>query len=260
MKMSKSEEELRSTDVIDSEIVPSRALKSRNETDLTYELKWTAWQWLHSVAGCRAIGMEVKLEGPGGRIVDLVGIGKNNVVYIIEVKSSRADLRRDDKTNEDRKLALVQLSALQDAANLTATVLNDARDHAVASVQDGSDWREHPTYTAALRDDKEIEKRLAAKQRSIARFSTKFHDPAFLACADFHYIMAPQNLIARSELPPFWGLIDENSQIVVSAVQKQVRRNTIHVLRAIAKANTRDLMKACSVPVMDSLSHGPNAE
>ncbi len=258
--MTKSPEQTRSTDIGDGEVTPSRALKSGTETDLTYELKWAAWQWLHSVAGCRAIGMEVKLEGPGGRIVDLVGIGKNNVVYIVEVKSSRADLRRDDKTSEDRKLALVQLSALQDAANLTATVLNDARDYAVASAEDGSDWREHPTYTAALRDDKEIEQRLAAKQRSIARFSTKFHDPAFLACADFHYIMAPLNLIARSELPPFWGLIDETSQIVVSAVQKQVRRNTIHVLRAIAKANTRDLMKACGVAVSNPLSQSPDAE
>ena len=258
--MPESEEQAKSTDVANSDIAPSRVLKSRTETDLTYELKWAAWQWLHAVAGCRAIGMEVKLEGPGGRIVDLVGVGKNNVVYIVEVKSSRADLRRDDKTDEDRKQALVQLTALQDAANLTSTVLNDARDHAVASAHDGSDWREHPAYTTALRDEKEIEQRLVAKQRSLARFSTKFHDPAFLACADFHYIMAPQNLIAHAELPPFWGLIDENSQIVVSAVQKQVRRNTLHVLRAIAKANTRDLMKACGVPVVNPLSPGPVAE
>ena len=27
----------------------SRVLKSRTETDLTYELKWAAWRWLYSV-------------------------------------------------------------------------------------------------------------------------------------------------------------------------------------------------------------------
>ena len=68
---------------------PSDVLKSSSETRLTYQLKWAAWKWLYMEAGCRSIGMEVKLEGPFGRVVDLVGVGKGNVVYIVEVKSSR---------------------------------------------------------------------------------------------------------------------------------------------------------------------------
>ena len=229
--------------------VPSHILKSSSETDMTYRLKWAAWRWLYSVAGCRAIGMEVKLEGPFGRVVDLVGVGKGNVVYIVEVKSSRGDLRRDDKTKGDRQRALAQFNALQDAAALTNAVLDDARGHAVDSSATDGDWRGNPTYVAARRDHNEIEDRLAVKQRALERFSTKFHDPSFLACADFHYIAAPEGLITRAELPPFWGLIDEDAKIVVPAVQKQVRRNTVHILRAIAKANTRDLMKACGVPL-----------
>ena len=240
----------RPTEITDQEILaPSVALKSASETQLTYRLKWAAWRWLYTVAGCRAVGMEVKLEGPFGRVVDLVGVGKGNVVYIIEVKSSRGDLRRDDKTKNDRKRALAQLGALQDAAALSSAVLDDARQHAVETSATDADWRENPTYVAARRDHNEMEDRLAAKERTLERFSTKFHDPAFLACADFHYVAAPVGLITRAELPPFWGLIDEDSRTVVPAVQKQVRRNTVHILRAIAKANTRDLMKACGVPL-----------
>lgn len=224
---------------------PSDVLRSSSETDVTYRLKWAAWKWLYAEAGCRSIGMEVKLEGPFGRIVDLVGVGRGNVVYIVEVKSSRGDLRRDDNTKSDRRRALAQLRALEDAATLTATVLDEARKHAVET--NDVDWRHNATYVAARRDHDDISDRIAAKERTLERFSTKFHDPSFLACADFHYLAAPEGLITRAELPPFWGLIDENSRIVVPAVQKQVRRNTVHVLRAIARANTRDLMKACGV-------------
>ena len=228
---------------------PSDILRSSSETDLTYRLKWAAWKWLYAEAGCRSIGMEVKLEGPFGRVVDLVGVGKGNVVYIVEVKSSRGDLRRDDNTKTDRRRGLDQLQALEDAAILTATVLDDARKHAVETTNDDVDWRDNAAYVAARRDHDEIADRIASKKRTLERFSTKFHDPAFLACADFHYLAAPEGLITRAELPPYWGLIDENSRIVVPAVQKQVRRNTVHVLRAISKANTRDLMKACGVSV-----------
>ncbi len=225
------------------------ALKLSGETDLTYQLKWAAWRWLYSVAGCRSIGMEVKLEGPFGRVVDLVGVGKGNVVYIVEVKSSKNDLRRDIRTSSDRERALGQLKTLEDAANLTASVMDDARKHAVECADEGSEWRDNPTYIAAKRDHRQIEDRLAAKNRALERFSTKFHDPSFLACADFHVLATPSGLVTRAELPPFWGLIDEDAQTIVAPVQKQIRRNTLHVLRAISKSNTRDLMKACGVRI-----------
>lgn len=233
---------------------PYYILKSAGETALTYQLKWAAWRWLYSVAECRAIGMEVRLEGPFGRVVDLVGVGKNNDVYIVEVKSSRGDLKRDDKSETDRKRVAAQLTTLEDAAKLTATVLNDARQYAVESAGTGTDWRENPAYISARRDHEDIENQLAAKKRRLVHFSTKFHDPSFLACADLHYIMAPKGLISRSELPPFWGLLNESSETVVSAVQKQIRKNTTHVLRAIAKANTRDLMKACDTRIAKATS------
>ena len=39
-------------------------------------------------------------------------------------------------------------------------------------------------------------------------------------------------------------------ETIVEAPLKQVKRVTQHVLRALARANTRDLMKACEVQVI----------
>lgn len=49
--------------------------KNGNETKLTYALKWAAWKWLWEVAECRVLGFEVRLEGPFGRIADVVWAG-----------------------------------------------------------------------------------------------------------------------------------------------------------------------------------------
>ena len=38
--------------------------KRGNESDVTCVLKWAAWEWLYSAAGCRSIGLEVGLEEP----------------------------------------------------------------------------------------------------------------------------------------------------------------------------------------------------
>ena len=61
--------------------------------------------------------------------------------------------------------------------------------------------------------------------------------------------MAPHRMIRIIELPDQWGLLNEDTETVVEAPLKQVKRVTQHVLRAIARANTRDLMKACEVKV-----------
>ena len=79
----------------------SGPFKRGNETGLTSDLKMAAWEWLYHEAGCRVIGLEVKLEGPGGRIVDLAAVGPQNTFYIVEVKSSRSDFSRDDHTAGD---------------------------------------------------------------------------------------------------------------------------------------------------------------
>ena len=220
-------------------------LRAKSESDATVELKWVAWRWLWEVAGCRAIGFEVKLEGPFGRIADLVGVGKENAVYLIEVKSSRADLRRDDHSAADRARVKAEHSALADAAELAAAIVDDARKEALAATGPEEDWREARAYRAARRELDSARTKLERRTRSLRTFSTKFHDPKFLACADYHCIMAPAGLVSAYELPPYWGLLDADGNTVVEPTPKQVRRNTTHVLRAIAKANTRDIRKLC---------------
>ena len=92
--------------------------------------------------------------------------------------------------------------------------------------------------------------RYEAAERRLSVFSTKFHDQAYLRAADFHYLMAPHGLVWPGDLPPFWGLLNEHGDVVAEAPPKQVRRVTAHVLRAVGKANARDLMKACGREIM----------
>ena len=100
--------------------------RNRNETELTYNLKWAAWKWLWEVVGCRVIGFEVRLEGPFGRIADVVGLGPENRVFLVEVKSSRADLRRDDNNDRTREKLVTKSRSLDRAVELTERVLSNA--------------------------------------------------------------------------------------------------------------------------------------
>ena len=83
-----------------SSLDPAR-FKLCSESDLAYALKWEAWEWLYSEARCRCIGLEVRLQGPWGKVVDLVGVGPGNAIYVVEVKASRADFARDNHTEAD---------------------------------------------------------------------------------------------------------------------------------------------------------------
>lgn len=170
-------------DEVDRELM-NASIKRRNETELTYRLKWSAWRWLYEQAGCRVVGFEVRLEGPSGRI------------------------------------------AAAFAAELAGTVSGEAAE-------------------LARQSGEAMEARRKSAEYRLATFSTKFHDMAYLRAADFHYLMAPHGLVWPSELPPFWGLLNESGEQVIAAPPKQVRRVTAHVLRSIGKSNTRDLMKVC---------------
>ena len=70
--------------------------KRGNETGLTYDLKWAAWELLYHEAGYRVIGLEVKLEGPAGRIVDLAAVGPQNTLYIHLSEMAKRKQERPD--------------------------------------------------------------------------------------------------------------------------------------------------------------------
>ncbi len=213
-------------------------VKRKNESDVTYALKWAAWRWLRDQARCKAIAFEVRLEGPSGRIADVVGVGPENRVYVVEVKSSRSDAARDDNTKRKAAKLARQRAIIDESVELSGGILEAAAKYAPGT-------RESDELRLVRREHEDAVKKRERHAKRVSTLSVKFHDDAFLRIAHCHYIMAPRGLLRPSELPPYWGLLDESPAVVVEAPVKQIRESTQHVLRAIARANTRDLMTAC---------------
>ncbi len=219
-----------------------------NETDRTYCLKWAAWEWLYTVAQCRCIGLEVRLEGLGGRIVDLAGVGPGNTIYVVEVKSSRSDFSRDNHTANDLAALAAQGRIVAGRTELARKTLVQATVHA-QKVHPGS-WREVLAYRQALSDFKRLVGKEQAYRTRLATYSIKFHDDRFLRIADYHYIIAPRQAVTLRGLPPQWRLLDDTPRVVVPAPRKSVRKNTgivSNILRAIARSDTTSMMRAQGV-------------
>ncbi len=202
--------------------------KLGSESERAYRLKWEAWEWLYCEARCRCIGLEVRLQGPWGSVVDVVGVGPNNVIYAVEIKASRADFARDNQTEAD----IARLRQRQDALHRRTGLA------------------ETPGYQSANGDRSRLEQEAERLRERLASISTKFHDPRFLAIADYHYIMAPAGVVLAEMLPPAWGLLESGPQEVVTAPEKAIRKNggiVSNVLRAIARANATAMMRAYGV-------------
>ena len=193
--------------------------KRGNETSLTYDLKMAAWEWLYHEAGCRVIGLEVKLEGPGGRIVDLAAVGPQNTFYIVEVKSNRSDFSRDDHTAGDFSELQGRDRTIAGRTELAKGTLRQAVVYAKET--DPQAWREVPAFKQALADYRRVAGKEDAYRNRVLTFSTKFHDPEFMGIADFHYLIAPKGVVTRSRLPHQWGLLDETPAVSLPAPAKK---------------------------------------
>ncbi len=234
-----------------SSIEPS--YKRGNESDLTYSLKWASWEWLYTHAACRCIGFEVKLEGPAGRVIDVVGVGPGNVIYAVEVKSSRADLFRDDHSGRDRQRLASLAPRVHDRTALAREILQRAAPgrRGVEGTEDGTsqdlqERRALEVYEQARADYDRMTRKEEAYKERLERFSIKFRDPRFLAVAEYHYLMAPAGLLQRHEIPPQWGLLDGTPSEVVPAPRKEVKKGSgimANVMRAIARTNARSMMR-----------------
>ncbi len=222
--------------------------KRNNESALTCQLKWLAWEWLYLTAQCRCIGMEVRLEGPGGRVVDLVGVGPENVIYVVEVKSTRADFARDNHTADDLAALQAQGRAVAERTGLAWDTLVQSAAFARKKQPDG--WRDVHAYRNALADYRRVKAKERAYRNRLTTYSIKFHDDRFMGIADYHYLIAPRGVVMRRRLPPGWGLLDGTPTAVVVAPKKAVRKNpgiVSNVLRAIARSNTTSMMRAQGV-------------
>ena len=222
--------------------------KRGNESRLTYSLKWAAWEWLYTVSRCRSIGLEVKLEGPGGRVVDLAAVGPGNSIYVVEVKASRADFSRDNHSLSDLE-ALKQLNEpLLRRGRLARHTLTQATNYAREAQPDN--WKSEPSYQLALSDYERLRHEEQTYRERVSTFSIKFRDPRFLAIADYHYVMAPRGLVPVKQMPPQWGLLDQTPREIIPAVRKDVRKTPgvmSNVLRAIARSGTTSMMRSQGV-------------
>ena len=231
--------------------------KRGNESELTYRLKWAAWQWLYVEAGCRSIGLEVKLEGPAGRIIDVVGVAPGSAIYVVEVKASKSDASRDDRGPQDRARLAARGPVVEQRRALAQEIASRAEEHARDEAPES--WEDLEGYRLAAADYARVSREAARYEERLDRFSIKFRDPKFMALADYHYIMAPRGLVRRHQLPPQWGLLDEGPSVVVAAPHKEVRKTSgimSNVLRAIARANTTSMMRHHGVSFGVSLYEG----
>ena len=202
--------------------------KLGSESELTYRLKWEAWEWLYRAARCRCIGLEVRLQGPWGAVIDVVGVGPGNAIYAIEVKVSRSDFSRDNHTDAD-------IDRMRRRANSLARRIELA---------------DTPGYRSLNGDSDRLQQEAERLRERLATVSTKFHDPRFLGVAEYHYIMAPRGVVLAEMLPPDWGLLEPGPREVVAAPAKTVRKNggiMANVLRAIGRANAAAMMRAHGV-------------
>jgi hypothetical protein len=202
--------------------------KLGSESELTYRLKWEAWEWLYCVARCRCVGLEVRLQGPWGSIVDVVGVGPGNAIYAVEVKVSRSDFSRDNHTDAD-------IGRLRKRAESLARRIELA---------------DAPAYRTSAGDLERLVGEQERLRERLATVSTKFHDPRFLGIADYHYIMAPRGVVLAEMLPDGWGLLEPGPREVVTGPAKSVRKNSgimANALRAVARANSTAMMRAHGV-------------
>ena len=222
--------------------------KRGNESRLTYSLKWAAWEWLYSVARCRCIGFEVKLEGPGGRVVDLAAVGPGNLIYVVEVKASRADFSRDNHSLSDLETLKQLNEPLLRRGRLARHTLTQATNYAREAKPDN--WKSEPSYQLALSDYERLRHEEQTYRDRVSTYSIKFHDPRFLAVADYHYVMAPSGLVPVKQMPPQWGLLDQTPREIIPAERKDVRKTPgimSNVLRAIARSGSTSMMRTQGV-------------
>lgn len=209
-------------------LLDSAQFKMGSESDLAYRLKWEAWEWLYSSARCRCIGLEVRLQGPWGMVIDVVGVGPGNAIYAVEAKASRADFARDNHTDADIERLRQRREALGRRIELARA----------------------PGYQSCAGDVNRLEQEAERLRDRLATVSTKFHNPRFLSIADYHYLIAPRGVILPETIPPGWGLLESGPVEISPAPAKAIRKNTgivSNVLRAIARANSTAMMRAHGV-------------
>jgi hypothetical protein len=188
------------------------------ETELHKTLKKEACRWLFRM-GYRCIAAEVRLKPLG--IIDAVGTGlfrsyanylavpyEVQQVCFIECKASRADFLRDQSSDGQMELCLM----------------------------------ERKRNMRVKRSRERIEKFGLRQAVGLGKFKACLLQPM----ANIHYLLAPAGMIQKKELPPRWGLLSYGTggvNVVVRADWQECSR-TQHVEGAIARTLTGDIYRA----------------
>lgn len=145
-------------------------------------------------------------------------IGPGNTVYVVEVKASRSDFARDNHTKGDLAALMAQRREYIARTGLAKDTL--VQTAAFAKKERPDAWREVEAYRQALAGYRRMLWKERAHKDRVASFSIKFHDDRFMGIADYHYIIAPRDVVNQRSFPPLWGLLNDTPRAVVEAPKK----------------------------------------
>src|SRR5205809_2144262 len=191
------------------------------ETELHKTLKKEACRWLYRM-GYRCIAAEVRLPTLG--IIDAVGTG----------------IFRPYHNYLSVGAALPQVCFVE----CKASRADFLRDHS-------NDGQLHLCFLERERNRKRRKKRPLRQALGLGKFLSCLMQPM----ANLHYVLAPQGIIQKKDLPPRWGLLSLGlggvSVVVRSDWQETARCD--YVESAIARTLTGDIYRADS-RAMDSIN------
>lgn len=98
-------------------------------------------------------------------------------------------------------------------------------------------------YKKLIKETGEIDtyKELIEKERNK---SWKFYDSALVEYINERYIICPDNMIKEEELPPYWGLLNEEPRMILESQSSRIeQRKTDKIIKEICKKNTKDLLR-----------------
>lgn len=148
----------------------------------------------------------------GSYIYDVVGTDGFRI-YIIESKAQRGDFLRECNDPEEIK----------------------------------ENIKEYKCILKETGDTDYIDKIHKEKKKGI-----KFYDKSVFKLANECYIIAPENMIHKDELPKGWGLLDEEPMTVIPAPKRQVDQKWItRIIGEIGKKHTKLYLKNIGVEFND---------
>ena len=144
----------------------------------------------------------------GQYIYDVIGTDLKRI-YIIEAKQAKADFKKDCNSPQD----------IRENVNNFKKLLRESGD------------------TKYIK--------LIAKEK---KKSTKFYNKAIFKLANECYIIAPDELVEEDEVPPGWGLLNEEPRTIKPCANRKVATKWItRVIGEIGKKHTKLYLKSIGV-------------